>query len=112
MKNFLKRYWITILLSLLVGVSAAIWTHYIQSSPQVELPMQAGRFITLDKLKLSLYITRIVNGENKVTVCFVQQRPIDFIFFENCVWIDSIMEVMDVNKGRITDTYIYSRVME
>ncbi len=112
MKNFLKEYWLVILLSMLVGIFAGIWTNFIESGTIVELPMQAGKFITLDNLKLSMYITRIINNNDKITVCVIQQRPIDFIFFENCVWVENIKEVMDNQKGYITNTCVYNRVME
>jgi len=96
-----------------IAVFLGIWILIL--TPQIPAPqppvMKAGNFVTFDKLNLSLYITRMVKDEHP-TVCFVQQNVTDLKFFENCVWVVVIEDVMKKYNGRITDTCVYNRVME
>lgn len=69
-------------------------------------PIQ-GHFITIDKSKLSMYITRITENQEKIPViCFIQQR-FGGEFFENCVFKETIDDFITSHDGRITDINHY-----
>ncbi len=100
-------------ISYTIAVFLIIWV--LTMTPSIPAPqppvMKAGNFITLDNLNLSLYITRMVKDEHS-TVCFIQQSVTDLNFFENCVWVVVMEDVMKKYNGHITDTCVYNRVME
>ena len=80
----------------------------IDINPKKEdLPPQSGNFVTIDKLKLSMYITRTMkDAEGKKTICFVQ-RNVTGNFFENCVWQESMDDLVESYKGYITNKSLY-----
>ncbi len=96
---------------LFIGLIFTIYLKPFQQEAPEPPVMKSGNFITFDKLNLSLYITRMVKDEHP-TVCFVQQNVTDLKFFENCVWVVVMEDVMKKYNGRITDTCVYNRVME
>ena len=107
--------WISLLV--LVGILGYLAYHqtYAKKPESPVIPMESGNFITLDKLKLSLYITRTIEAKSdtgKPIVCFIQQR-FNKDFFENCIWRETMEYYMDTEDGRITTSNHYKgRVLE
>lgn len=76
-----------------------------------ELPFKAGYFITSDRMQSSFYITRMVDEdgiEGDEGVCFIQ-RQIPSGFFENCITIKGLKDVLGAWNAEITKEakYVY-----
>ena len=91
-----------------VLLAIIFWFHTTVFQPQPPvLKPEAGKFITLDNPKISMYITRMgQSDDNKPSICFIQRR-VTGEFFENCVYQETMDDMVSAYKGYITTTNLY-----